>query len=105
MREAGFEPAEWLKNPNDERALVDEGCFPSNDYKRYVEFAERFLVVPKGRVAGEPLRLVIWQIDDIFRPVFGWKRPDGTRRFRKVSVWVPKKNGKTVVIAVVVLTV
>jgi hypothetical protein len=27
--------------------------------------------------------------------VFGWKRPDGSRRFRKVWEEVPKKNGKT----------
>ena len=29
------------------------------------------------------------------RPLFGWKRADGRRRFRKAFIAVPKKNGKT----------
>ena len=28
-------------------------------------------------------------------PLFGWKRPDGTRRFRRAYIEVPKKNGKS----------
>jgi phage terminase large subunit-like protein len=36
-----------------------------------------------------------WQWRDIIGPLYGWKRPDGTRRFRRGSTWVPKKAGKT----------
>jgi phage terminase large subunit-like protein len=28
-------------------------------------------------------------------PLYGWRRTDETRRFRRASVWVPKKSGKT----------
>lgn len=45
--------------------------------------------------AGKPFVLEAWQADDIVRPLFGWKRADGTRRYRRCIVWVPRKNGKT----------
>lgn len=45
--------------------------------------------------AGKPFVLEPWQEHDIIRPMFGWKRADGTRRYRRVFVWVPRKNGKT----------
>ncbi len=28
-------------------------------------------------------------------PLFGWQRPDGTRRYRRGYIEVPKKNGKS----------
>jgi len=36
-----------------------------------------------------------WQEERIIRPLYGWKRRDGTRRYRAVYVEVPRKNGKT----------
>ena len=33
------------------------------------------------------------------RPLFGWKRKDGTRRYRTVYVEIPRKNGKTTLAA------
>lgn len=55
----------------------------------------RRLRLTEGEWAGRPFVLEPWQENDIVRPVFGWKRPDGTRRYRRVYVWVPRKNGKT----------
>ena len=60
-----------------------------------VAFFERDLRFTEGEWAGRPFRLEAWQADDIIRPLFGWKRPDGTRRYRRCFVWVPRKNGKT----------
>ncbi len=62
---------------------------------RASEFFERFLRHGKGEWAGQPFRLMDWQRDDIIRPLFGWKRPDGTRRYRRVYVEIPRKNGKS----------
>ena len=45
--------------------------------------------------AGEPFALEGWELAMIIWPVFGWKRADGTRRFRRAYVEVPKKNGKS----------
>ncbi|HEY1190439.1 MAG TPA: terminase large subunit [Gemmata sp.] len=50
----------------------------------------------KGREAkrGETLRLEPWQ-KFIIGSVYGWKRADGTRRFRCAWVEVARKNGKS----------
>ena len=48
----------------------------------------------KGEYAGKPFRLLAWQ-QFVVAQVFGWRRKDGTRRFRRVYVEVPRKNGKT----------
>ncbi len=48
----------------------------------------------KGEWAGQPVKLALWQ-QFIICSVFGWKRKDGTRRFRTVYEEVPRKNGKT----------
>lgn len=50
----------------------------------------------KGKEAkrGECLRLEPWQAF-IVGSVYGWKRADGTRRYRVAWVEVPRKNGKS----------
>ncbi len=60
-----------------------------------VEFFNRHLRLTEGEWAGRPFHLESWQEQDIIRPLFGWMRPDGTRRYRRCYVWVPRKNGKT----------
>ncbi len=62
--------------------------------ERPVKFLEGYCRHHKGEWAGKPLILEEWQRDWI-RCLFGWLRPDGTRRFRKAWVEVGKKNGKT----------
>lgn len=54
----------------------------------------RFLRHSKGEWAGQELVLEAWQ--QFFKwSVFGWKREDGTRRFREAYLEVARKNGKT----------
>jgi phage terminase large subunit-like protein len=60
-----------------------------------VGFFRDHLRLTEGEWAGKPFVLEPWEERDIVRPTFGWKRPDGTRRYRRVIVWVPRKNGKT----------
>lgn len=61
-------------------------------------------VFTEDKWAGKPFKLAGWQRDDIIRPTFGWKRKsDGLRRYRRVIVWVPRKNGKTELAAAVSL--
>lgn len=66
---------------------------------RVVEFFERYLRHIKGRWAGSRFELMPWQKNDIIRPLFGWKRPDGTRRYRTAYVEIPRKSGKSSVAA------
>jgi phage terminase large subunit-like protein len=55
-----------------------------------------------GHPEGDPIRLEPWQ-QFIVGALFGWKRADGTRRFRSVYVEVAKKNGKTLLAAGIAL--
>lgn len=66
-------------------------------------FFPNHLVFTEGEWAGRPFVLEEWQEQDIIRPLFGWKRADGTRRYRRCFVWVPRKNGKTELAAGVAL--
>jgi phage terminase large subunit-like protein len=59
-----------------------------------VAFFPRFLTHTKGEWAGKPFELLEWQAQ-IVRDVFGWRRPDNTRRYRWVYIEVPRKNGKS----------
>ncbi|MBS1372070.1 MAG: terminase large subunit [Lentisphaeria bacterium] len=59
-----------------------------------VDFFPRELTFTTGRWAGQPFELQEWQ-QQLVGHLFGWLRPDGTRRFRRALVYVPRKNGKT----------
>jgi phage terminase large subunit-like protein len=54
----------------------------------------RYCVHVKGAKAGQPIILEPWQVD-LFTQMFGWKRADGTRRYRQVYVELGRKNGKS----------
>ncbi|QOG20445.1 terminase large subunit [Bradyrhizobium sp. SEMIA] len=68
-------------------------------------FFPNHLVFTEGEWAGRPFVLEPWQEHDIIRPLFGWKRADGTRRFRRCFVWIARKNGKTELAAGVALLI
>lgn len=69
----------WFDHAAARRAL---GWFP--DMCRHVE----------GERAGHRFFLERWQAA-IVAGLFGWKRHDGTRRYRECLLYVAKKNGKT----------
>jgi phage terminase large subunit-like protein len=68
-------------------------------------FFPQYLRFTEGEWAGRPFELQPWEEHDIIRPLFGWKREDGTRRYRRCYVWLPRKNGKTELAAGVALLV
>ena len=67
--------------------------------EKAVKFVERFLTHVKGEWAGTPLILEEWQKRDIFYPIFGWKRADGSRKYNSVYIEIPRKNGKSTICA------
>lgn len=95
---------ERLAHERQERDLKDGAArgltFDAEAGDRVVEFVERYCKHHKGEWAGKPLKLEEWQ-KFIVRTVFGWKRADGTRRFRTCYAEVPRKNGKSTLIAAV----
>lgn len=67
--------------------------------ERACMFFEKFLRHWQGQAAGQPFRLAPWQREGIVMPLFGWKRADGTRRFRTAHIEVPRKQGKSTMAA------
>lgn len=67
---------------------------------RVCAFFPRYCSHSKGEFAGKPFEPLDYQTHLILRPLFGWVRSnDGLRRFQKVYIQIPKKNGKTQLIA------
>lgn len=78
----------------------EDGCtFDELKAIRVCQFFEKFLRHSKGEWAGEKFVLLPWQRERLIYPLFGWMRADGTRRFRRAYIEVPKKNGKSTICA------
>lgn len=69
-----------------------------------VDFFHECLRHIEGAMADKPFALEPWQ-QAIVGNLFGWKRPDGTRRYREVFIYVPRKNGKTPLAAGIALNI
>lgn len=84
----------WIRGPADELAVREGYWFDLDAGMRAVRFVEGFCCQSKGRWAGLPLVLLPWQRDYLLRK-YGWKAPDGLRRYRRSYLEVAKKNGKS----------
>jgi phage terminase large subunit-like protein len=67
-----------------------------------IAFFEEILTHTEGAIAGDPFILENWQ-RALIGNLFGWIRRDGSRRYREAFVYVPRKNGKTTLIAGIAL--
>lgn len=86
----GFDP--W-------RDAGDEYWFDVKAANRVCKFIEGNIKHSKGEFAGKPFKLERWE-RKIIGHVFGWKqKADGLRRFRKMFLYLPRKNGKTYITA------
>jgi len=86
---------EWIRTAADERFVAEGGWFDLAAAERVRTFFRKFLRHSKGEWARQPFELLPFQWTDIVAPLFGWKRSDGTRRYRRGYLEVPKKNGKS----------
>lgn len=93
----------WIRNASDEQA-ADNGCFFDEAAGQHViDYAAKFLRLYEGECAGQPLIARDWQIEATMR-LFGWQKHSdrwrgAVRRFRRASIWVPKKNKKSPTLA------
>jgi phage terminase large subunit-like protein len=86
-----------IRTKSDERALLD-GCYFDKDTAEDVcFFIENFIHLNKSRNPGEKFKLLDFQRYEIIYPLFGWLRPDGSRRFRRAYIQLPKKNAKSTI--------
>lgn len=88
-------PPEFYRPVVDDPALAAGCYFEIEAAERVRDFFRKFLRHSKGQWAGQPFELLDWQWHDIIGPLFGWMRADGTRRFRRAYIEIPKKNGKS----------
>lgn len=89
----------WCRNASDELAIANGCWFDEAAGDRVIRFFTKFLRLYEGEAAGLPFVPQDWQADFLMR-AFGWQRHSETfrrdvRRFRKVRLWTPKKNGKS----------
>src|SRR6266481_592778 len=86
------------------RAAIGDANFPFYfdpvAGQRAIDFIQ-LLKPSKGEWADKPLHLLPWQQFVIWN-IFGWKRrEDDTRRYRTVYIEIPRKNGKTTLLAAI----
>jgi phage terminase large subunit-like protein len=89
----------FVRSDADELACRQGFYFDRQAAERVFRFFERVLRHSKGAWGGQPFLLEPWQKDELLGPIFGWKRPDGTRRFRRAHIELPTKNGKSSIAA------
>lgn len=83
-----------LRDLDDDRFFFDEA-----EAQRWIDFFPENLRHYKGECAGQPFHLEPWE-EFIIGCIFGWKLSDtGKRRFRYAYIEVPRKNGKTAIVA------
>ncbi len=94
---------EWIRNAADEMAARN-GCRMDLERGQFVvNWIQGYLRLYEGEYAGEMMILRDWQLDTTLR-LFGWIRWSDrwnrwVRRFRRASIWVPKKNKKSPTLA------
>lgn len=99
--------AAWMFDESDKLAVA-AGCrFDEECGLHAVWFIENVLYLYEGDAAGQPFKLMPYAYDFVMR-LFGWRRwskkaKRWIRRFRKAFLWVPKKNGKTPLLAAIEL--
>lgn len=68
-----------------------------------IAFIEECCTFTKGgEWAGKPFILQDWQ-KAIVANLWGWKQPDGLRRYRECLLFVPRKNGKSELAAAIII--
>lgn len=74
--------------------------FDEDRANRVCQFFPKYCSHSKGAFAGQAFKPLDYQLELILRPIFGWVRvADGLRRFQKAFIEIPKKNGKTQLVA------
>lgn len=99
----------WLRKGEgeeaDERALLSGHWFNPERGEHAVKWIERYCKLVEGAWRGHDFRLLDWQWDLLMR-LFGWVRWSKeweryVRRFRWLYLEVPKKNGKSPMLAAI----
>jgi len=94
---------QWIRCPADERAAANGCRFDEGRAQHAVDWIQATCHLYEGDFAGQLLELRDWALEAT-RRMFGWVRHSEDwgreiRRFRRASIWVPKKNKKSPTLA------
>lgn len=90
-------------SPHPDRQLRAAGVyFSAAEVERFLRFTAKLRHI-KGKWAGRPLTLDLWQVLYVAAPVFGWRQADGNRFHRELWLEVPRKNGKSTICSAIAL--
>lgn len=76
--------------------------FDLDKANRPIEFVERFCKHSKGKWAGKPVMLDLWQ-KAILQSIFGFVNENGDRKYRELLIVVARKNGKSTLLSAIAL--
>jgi phage terminase large subunit-like protein len=92
----------WITSEWDRAAATPGAYFDSKVADKACEFFPLYLRLTTGRWTNRKFLLEVWQAA-IVRMLFGWKRADGTRLYRRTIIWMARKNGKSELAAGILL--
>lgn len=106
---------EWIRTQWRRAASQEGAWFDEKKADAAVALFPRIFRLTEDRFAGKPFRLGLWQ-ECIVRMLVGWKIPveirddensppriEQVRLFRRLLLWVPRKNGKSEFLAALAL--
>lgn len=106
---------DWARTAWDQAEATEGAWFDAPLAEAMVAYWPTWSRLTVDRFAGEPFHLSLWQ-EIVLRLLVGWKVPtevmDGrtrqsmtlqTRLFRRLMIWVPRKNGKSEFLAALAL--
>ena len=95
-------PGRAIPNYDADATAEDGMWFDATAADAAIEFIAEGCVHIHDPFAGQPIILEPWQ-EAIVGALFGWKRTDGTRRYRESFIEVSRKNGKSTLIACIII--
>lgn len=87
-------PDEYIITRSDEWCIDNGYWWDEDAAQRPVRFIQQYVIPTRGPSADTHVTLIDWQRHG-FRRLMGWKKPDGRRRFRFGSLFIPRQNGKS----------
>lgn len=82
----------------------DECFIDEDEVARWCAFIERHITLVESDWKGKPMLLSPYQIEDLIKPLVGWKvRKTGKRKYRTAFITWARKNRKTTTVAALAL--
>lgn len=93
------QPPAWAVKTKADKRAIEEGCYWDDEQaNRIIRFTEKLFrsqFIPGPLVLREEQRRIL-------QSLYGWRLPDGRRRFRFANIHCPKKLlGKTLIVSVI----